>query len=65
MPKAKTQYSAALPSTGIVDEADAARFLVAADQYVAENTSSREAAKAKLVELGLIDRDGKPTKPYR
>jgi hypothetical protein len=62
---ADKKHSAAVQSTRVLDETDAAQFALAADRYVAVNTSSASAAKAKLMELGFIDSQGKPTKPYR
>lgn len=59
------RFETTSPSTRVLDEADAARFAVAADAYVAEHTVSQSAARKKLRELGFIDAAGKPTKPYR
>jgi hypothetical protein len=53
------------PSTRVLDDADAAVFTVAAEEYVEANTVSRSTARKKLQELGLIDSSGKPTKHYR
>ena len=62
--KAKVKGEAS-QGTRVLDEADAARFALAADAYVAANTTSQSAARKKLQELGFIDSSGKPTKHYR
>lgn len=49
----------------LVDKDDADRFVVAADNYTAANTRSRAVAFQNLVDLGLIDSSGNPTKNYR
>jgi hypothetical protein len=64
-PRRTDNLHSEVPSTRVLDENDAARFAVAADKYVAANTSSAATAKAKLMKLGFIDSNGKPTKPYR
>ena len=64
-PTGSKSVLAKAPSFRLLDEEDAARFVVAAEKYDAANTVSKEVATAKLRELGFIDELGKPTKPYR
>jgi hypothetical protein len=65
MAKSSKRLTATLPSTSVIDMEDAKRFSAAADKYTAANTASQAVAKAKLEELGFIDKHGRPTKPYR
>ena len=65
--KKKCETRGPSPSGGsrIIDANDLERFKEASRAWVSAATASRAAAREKLKELGLIDRAGKPTKPYR
>lgn len=61
----RKRYESTAPSTRVLDGSDAASFRIAAKEYVAANTTSKSSARKKLMELGLVDSSGKPTKHYR
>lgn len=48
-----------------IDEQDVREFKAVAKSYLEEVTNSRESALAKLIELGIIESDGKLAKNYR
>jgi hypothetical protein len=49
----------------ILGSLDTGRFVTAANAYSSSNTASKEIAKSKLRELGIVDNSGKPGKHYR
>lgn len=55
----KSPTSSTLASSSEIDRDARVR------SYVAANTATPELARAKLREIGIIDRNGKLTKPYR
>lgn len=50
--------------TRIIRDADTGVFVEAARTYSSSNSTSKEVAKGKLRELGIVDRHGKLTKNY-
>ena len=56
---------AARTGSRFIDEQDAREFAVSAKIFLAGATASKATAIAKLIELGIIESDGKLGKNYR
>ena len=56
---------AATPSTGIIDDRDAAEFEKAVREHVRAATRSKAAAIAALKDMGYLTRTGKVSRRYR
>ena len=56
---------AARTGSRFIDEQDAREFAVSAKQFVRDVTVSKEAARSKLRELGIIGSDGELGENYK
>jgi hypothetical protein len=62
--KEKKRGSSSL-GTRVLRDSDTGEFVTAARAYSSSNSASKEIAKTKLKELGIVDSSGKPGKHYR